>query len=72
MREFLLPFTKIETPDWCVEVTGVQNISDVVKTLKREKGYGVTYNGVITRSDRADFTVFFSRLLVAPLAASLW
>ena len=52
-----IPHTKIETPDWCVEVTGVQNISDVVKTLKREKGYGVTYNGVITRSDRADFTV---------------
>ena len=52
-----IPHTTIEVSDWCVEVTGVQNISDVVKTLKREGGYGVTYNGVIARSDRADFTV---------------
>ena len=52
-----IPHTKIEASDWCVEVTGVQNIWDLVKTLKRERGYGVTYNGVITRSDGADFTV---------------
>ena len=32
-----IPHTKIEASAWCVEVTGVQNISDVVKTLKRGK-----------------------------------
>ena len=52
-----IPHTRMEASHWCVEITGVQNISDIVKTLEREKGYGVTYNGEITRSDRADFTV---------------
>ena len=32
-----IPHTKIEASDWCVEVTGVQNISDVVKTLKTRR-----------------------------------
>ena len=52
-----IPHTIIKASDWCVKITGVQNISEVVKALKRENGYGVTYNGVISRSDGANFTV---------------
>ena len=52
-----IPHTRLEASDWCVEITGVPNISSIVETLERERGYAVTYNGHITRSDRADFTV---------------
>ena len=66
-----IPHTRIEASDWCVEITGVQNISDVVKTLKRQGGYGVTYNGAITRSDQADFTVEEVEVLLTALRTFL-
>ena len=52
-----IPHALIEASGWRIKITGVQNISEVVKMLKRENGYGVTYDGVITRSDEANFTV---------------
>ena len=52
-----IPHAKLETSSWCVEITGVSNISDVVKTLKQDGGYGLTYNGVVTRSHGAEFSV---------------
>ena len=52
-----IPHAKLETSSWCVEITGVSDISDVVKTLKQDGGYGLTYNGVVTRSHGADFSV---------------
>ena len=61
-----IPHTKIEASDWRVEITGVMNISTVVETIKRERGYGITYNGVIIRLGEADFTVEeVERLLMA-------
>lgn len=52
-----IPHALVEASGWRIEITGAKNISDVVKTLNQESGYGVTYNGVITRSDQAIFTV---------------
>ena len=52
-----IPHALVEASGWRLKITGVQNISEVVKMLKRENGYGVTYNGVISRSDGANFTV---------------
>ena len=52
-----IPHTKIEASDWRVEITGVMDILTVVEAIKRERGYGITYNGVITRLGEADFTV---------------
>ncbi len=62
-----IPHALVEASGWRVEITGVQNISDVVKTLKRENGYGVTYNGVITRSDEANFTAQQVEILLTAL-----
>lgn len=52
-----IPHAKLETSNWCVEITGVPNISDIVKTLKQDGGYGLTYNGVVTHSHGAEFSV---------------
>lgn len=51
----LIPHSKLDVPNWCVEITGVRNIADVVKTLKQNRGYGFTYKGFIKRSDGSQF-----------------
>ena len=55
--QIAVPHTELEAADWRVEFTGLINRPEVDETIRREKRYGVTYNGVITRSDGADFTV---------------
>ena len=52
-----VPHTYLEAGDWCVEFTGLVNTSEVAETISRERGYDVTYEGVITRSGGADFKV---------------
>ena len=61
-----IPHAKFETANWCIEITGVPEISTIVKSLRREKGFGLTYNGIIASSDGADFPVEEVR---APLEA---
>ena len=50
-----IPSAKIEVSGWRVELTGVLDIQDVVETLKKDSGYGLTYNGTIARSDNDTF-----------------
>ena len=57
---------RLAVPDWSVEITGVPNIRDVEQTLGQEKGYGVTYEGSITRLDHTGFSAKdVERLLTA-------
>ena len=51
------PHVKLEASGWCVEITGVVGMDDVLKELNRDRGYGFTYDGVITRMDGATFSV---------------
>lgn len=51
----LLPHEKLEPSDWSVTISGVPNVRVVTETLKKSRGYGITYNGAITRSDGATF-----------------
>ena len=51
------PHVKLEASGWCVEITGVADMDNVLKELDRERGYGFTYDGVITRMDGATFSV---------------
>ena len=53
----LTPHVKLEASGWCVEITGVVGMDDVLKELGRDRGYGFTYDGVITRTDGATFSV---------------
>ena len=53
----LTPHVKLEASGWCVEITGVVGMDDVLKELGRDRGYGFTYDGVITRMDGATFSV---------------
>ena len=48
---------KLEASGWCVEITEVVGMDDVLKELNRDRGYGFTYDGVITRMDGATFSV---------------
>ena len=48
---------KLEASGWCVEITGVVGMDEVLKELNRDRGYGFTYDGVITRMDGATFSV---------------
>lgn len=50
-----IPYTRLEVPGWIAEITGLPNINDIERTLKHDQGYGVTYKGVITCSDRNGF-----------------
>ena len=52
-----VPHTKLEAGDWRVEFTGLTNIPEAAETIGRERGYDVTYKGVITCSGGADFKV---------------
>ena len=52
-----VPHVKLEASGWCVEITGVMNLEDVLKELDRDRGYGFTCDGVITRMDGATFSV---------------
>ena len=40
-----------------MEITGVAGMDDVLKELNRDRGYGFTYDGVITRMDGDTFSV---------------
>ena len=62
-----IPHAKLETSGWCIELTGVSDISDVVKELRQCGGYGLTHYGVITRSHGADFSVDEVATLLAAL-----
>ena len=50
-----IPYFRLEVPGWTAEISGVPNIDGVERTLRQDKGYGVTYNGVITGSDLNGF-----------------
>ena len=61
-----VPHAKLDVSDWCVEITGLSNIRDVAKTLKQDKGYALTYTGVVTHRDGTEFSVkTVERLLTA-------
>ena len=62
-----IPHTNLEAGDWRVEFTGVGNVSEVAETIRRERGYGVTYEGAITRSAGADFKVTEAETLLDAL-----
>ena len=66
-----VPHIRIEASGWCVEMSGVQDIRNVVTILKRERGYGVTYKGRITRSATAGFTVEAVKPLLTALRTFL-
>ena len=51
------PRVKLEASDWSVEISGVMGLEDVLKELNRDRGYGFTYDGVITRTDGTTFSV---------------
>ena len=52
-----IPHTKLESSDWSIDITGVQNIREAVKTLQQTRGHGITYTGSVTRSDGTAFRV---------------
>ncbi|MCY3994375.1 MAG: hypothetical protein OXF50_24340 [Caldilineaceae bacterium] len=62
-----IPHEILKTSDWSIDITGVRNIGEAVKTLRRTRGHGITYTGSITRSDG---TTFFVRN-VEPLLEAL-
>lgn len=62
-----VPHTKLEVGDWRVEFTGLTNKPEVAETISRERGYDVTYKGVITRSGGADFKVTEAETLLDAL-----
>ena len=51
------PHVKLEVSGWCVEITGIANLDEVLEELDRDRGYGFTHDGVITRMDGATFSV---------------
>lgn len=53
--------------DWTVELTGVNNISEVCTTLQRDRGFGVTYTGRIIRTSGATFSVKRASVLLDAL-----
>ena len=66
-----IPHARLDVSDWCVEITGVSNISDVAKTLRQDRGYGLTYTGVITHRGGADFSVDEAKALLESLRVFL-
>lgn len=52
-----IPCAIMDTPDWSIEIASVSDIRNVEKSLQRSKGYGLTYNGSVTRSNGATFSV---------------
>ena len=50
-----IPYEKLELPDWSVSISGVSDIGEAAKTLKRSRGYGITYNGSVIRSNGTPF-----------------
>ena len=60
------PHVKLKASGWCVEITGAANITDMLKVLNRDGGYGFTHDGLITRADNTPFsTEAVERLLEA-------
>ena len=53
-----IPHSILKTPEWSINITGVRNVGEVVKILRRTRGHGLTYTGSVTRSDG---TMFGSR-----------
>ena len=51
------PHLKLEASGWCVEINGVENMTDVLNVLNRDGGYGFTYDGIVTRADDATFSI---------------
>ena len=51
------PHVKLEASGWCIEITGVANITDMLKVLNRDGGYAFTHDGLITRADDTPFSV---------------
>ena len=66
-----IPHTKFETANWCIEITGVSEIRSIVDSIRRERGFGLTYNGTITRLDGGDFSVEAVRFLLEALRTFL-
>ena len=50
-----IPYAKLETSDWSIDLTGIPNIGRAEETLKQSRGHGITYNGSVTRSDGSTF-----------------
>ena len=51
------PHLKLEASGWCIEINGVENMTDVLNVLNRDGGYGFTYDGIVTRADDATFSI---------------
>ena len=66
-----IPHAKMVVGDWCVEITGLTNISDVVKELQQHSGYGLTYTGSITHKDNGNLSVQNAEHLLEALRAFL-
>ena len=66
-----IPHARLDVSDWCLEITGVSNISDVVNTLRQNRGYGLTYTGVITHRGGIDFSVDEAKVLLESLRVFL-
>ncbi len=52
-----LGFARLEAPPWLIEIYETQNLSDNLKTLKKDGGYAITHTGNITYSNNKTFTV---------------
>ena len=50
-----IPFETLETPEWSVSISGVPNIGEAAETLEHSRGHGITYNGLVARSDGTTF-----------------
>ena len=66
-----IPHSKMVVADWCVEITGLVNVSDVVKELQQHSGYGLTYTGSITHKDNGNLSVQNAEQLLEALRAFL-
>ena len=66
-----IPHSKMVVADWCVEITGLVNVSDVVKELQQHSGYGLTYTGSITHNDNGNISVRNAEQLLEALRAFL-
>ena len=47
---------RIQAPPWVIDLVGEPDIKDIIKSIKLERGYGVTHRGQIRRSDGLPFS----------------
>lgn len=66
-----IPHAKMVVGNWCVEITGLPNVSDIVKELQQHSGYGLTYAGCITHNDDGNLSIQIAEQLLTALRAFL-